>query len=90
MPKPEDTLTMNKKVVDRFFLLKTHRASTSQLEISSLKHLFCRHFPLNSCPSRKASFDRVLRPPDCVGGKINNARTFTNLSTETLDREFLF
>jgi len=35
---------MNEKVINRFFLLKTHRASTSQPKISSFKHLFCRNY----------------------------------------------
>ena len=84
MPKPGDTPTMNEKVINRFFLLKTHRACTCQLEISSFKHLFCRYFPLGSYPSQKTSFERGLGPPDCVSGKINETRIYTNLSIETL------
>ena len=81
MPKPGDTLTMNEKVINRFFLLKTHRASTSQLEISSFKHLFCRYFPFGSCPSQKTSFERGL------GVRIPLSFEFFNPNCQ-LERDF--
>ena len=67
--EPENTPAMDKKVVHRFLLLKTHTASTRQVEISSLKHIFCRHFTFGNYQSQKASFGRSLTPPACVSGK---------------------
>jgi len=82
MPKLGDTPIMNENVINRFLLLKTHRASTNQLEISSFKHLFGRNFPLGSCPSQKTSFERGLGPPDCVRRKINETQKRYEYSIE--------
>jgi len=51
---------MNEKMINRFLLLKTDRASTSQLEISAFKHLLYRHFPLGGSQAEKQALRGAL------------------------------
>ena len=56
MPKQGDPMTMHKDLMDRFFLLKTQRAPTMPIEISSFKEVLSRNFSFGGCQAKKQAF----------------------------------
>lgn len=59
-----------KKVDYQLFISKTHRTSTSQLEVSPLTHLVCRNLSFAGRPTKKASLDVNFKLPNCLCSKI--------------------
>jgi len=53
-----------------FFLLQTHRASTSTAKISSFKHVFCSYLSLGGHPSKEINFCGSIRLPNGLSSKI--------------------
>ena len=73
MPKRRDLPAMNKKMINRFFPIKTHRTPTWTTKTSSLKSVLCSILSFSCHPNKEVSFCRSFRFPT---GLVGNSMPF--------------
>jgi len=78
---------MHKEMIDIFFLLQTHIASTWTAKISSLEHVLHKNLAFGGCPSKETNFCGSLKLPNGLGSNMPPLQHSKLCGTKTIDNK---